>query len=49
MIKNVTRDDLHFKIMILLGKKVIHNIKVFGKHLVAVYCLLSQYSLLSFI
>lgn len=21
MIKNVTRDDLHFKIMILLGKK----------------------------
>lgn len=51
MIKNVTRDDFHFKIMILLEKKkkVIHNIKVFGKHLVAVYCLLSQYSLLSFI
>lgn len=50
MIKNITRDDFHFKIMILLEKKkVFHNIKVFGKHLVAVYCLLSQYSLLSFI
>lgn len=51
MIKNVTRDDFNFKIMILLEKKkkVIHNIKVFGKHLVAVYCLLSQYSLLFFI
>lgn len=42
MIKNVTRDDLHFKIMLFLEKKlVIYNIKVFGKHSFAVYCLLS--------
>lgn len=49
MIKNVTQDDLHFKIRIFLEKKVIYSIKVFGKCLVAVYCLLSQYSLLSVI
>lgn len=50
MIKNVTQDDLHSKIRIFLEKKkVIYSIKVFGKCLVAVYCLLSQYSLLSVI
>jgi len=49
MIKNVTRDDLHFKMIFLGKKKVICNIKVFGKRLVAAYCLLSQYSMLSVI